>query len=969
MTRKHLPWLLPLALIMATSSCSGGLSCDCIDGGMQPIPGGFPQDSIVHNAVQARLTPHAIDFIESNVDELVTMFMPDGLDFPIDPTTQTIDLVGDVDICHPSGCMAHIELLSVDIIPTPPNILRAVAQVHFWIDGDLPLAIHFGLLCLCWDDCECNVQFDTAREGQPYNTFALNVVFDVDPTSRYTSIQILDAGLTDDIEDGDIRITNNNLCGLAVCNIAEWIKGLLIDQMVAPLMDTLDETLAEFTCRTCGDTGCPTGSTCDGSTPDDFCIWDASEECVPMQLGMEGRMDVGSLLASFSPGAEGMVDLLVNAGDYASVASDGLNLGVLGGLDAVEHNGCVSVAPVPCEGDGDCGAGYTCQAVDVTDMGIFSCRRCGVGCPAGSTPSEKCLPDDPLDTDFNPTALCLDDITGECVRISYCADGSGALQASAPASLGPVPIATGLQVDQFTHCVYCPTGTECSAGFSCSATGVCDDGAGTCETVTDDVMAVAGISETFLRRALYGFVDSGAACLEILPGLVPQLNTALFNLAAAPSLDNVVWGSQPLAMVLKPEVSYYSTTGLELDRLNSPEVSITDDPLLGISLNNVTIDLYAWVEETYSRFETVSMDLTLGVDLEVRDNMITPVIKNPVVTDVRVTNADLLEDDTAMLEVLFGGVIELAMGFLPPMDPIEIPEMEGFVLEVPDGGLGHVSQDGEDFLAIYAQLSLAPPAPPPPPASMVETSVRLLSASVPHVDEERGTAAQFAGCERPEFEVEFAASGAEPSGRPYEYRYRVDSSWWSDWSRNRTARVSRKAFVFQGKHELEVQARLAGDFRTEDPTPARLTLLVDGLEPSVTLERLRNGIVVHATDLVTPEEDLAVSWRVGQGAWASMTHPFVIDTTLLGDSDKDVQIRVVDEAGNTTTGTYSLRGRPPGTDDASSCGSCALTGEGPGVPAAALVLVMLGLLGLRTLAGRRGVSRRDAEGDREEVER
>lgn len=965
--KKHLPWIFPLALLVVTSSCSGGLSCDCIDGGMEPIPGGFPQESIVHNAAQARLTPHAIDFLESNVDDLVAMFVPDGLDFPIEPTTENIDMVGDVDICHPSGCMAHIELLGVDIIPTPPNILRAVAQVHFWIEGNLPLAIHPGVLCWCWEDCECNVQFDTADSGQPYNTFALNVVFDVDPVSDYTSISIVDAGITDEIEDGDIDITNNNFCGAAVCAIAGWLKGLLIDQMMDPLMDTLDETLAEFTCRTCGETGCPEGSTCDGENPDDFCIWDASGECVPMQLGMEGRMDMGSLLASFSPGAEGEVDLLINAGDYADVAGDGVNLGVLGGLNAVEHNACVRIAPVACDGDGDCGAGFTCQDVDTSDLDVFACRRCGSGCPDGSTPSEKCLPEDEDDTDFNPTAVCIDDASGECVPLRYCADSSGVLQAAGQAPLGPVPIATGLQVDQFEHCVYCPTGTECSGVYTCSSAGVCEDADGVCETVTEDVMAVAGISETFLRRALYGFVDSGAACLEILPGLVPQLNTSLFNLAAAPSLDNVVWGNQPLAMVLKPEVAYYTSTSMELDRLNSPDITVGDDPLLMIQLNNVTIDLYAWVEETYSRFETVSMDLILAVGLDVQDNMITPVIRDPVVRDVRISNADLLEDDTAMLEVLFGGVIELAMGFLPPLDPIEIPELEGFVLQVPDGGVGHVEQGGEDFLALYAQLDLAAPAPPPPdleatPRTPVETSVKILEATIPPVDVERGTAAQFARCERPEFLVEFSATGGarEDEGRPYEYRYRVDGSWWSSWSRDTTAVISRKAFVFQGKHDLEVQARVAGLWNTADTTPATTELMVDGLEPSLTIERRRDELVVHPADLVTPTEALDVSWRLGGGQWVPLEHPHVIDVSAYLDSDETVQISVVDEAGNVTQGEYGLRGRPPGTDDTSSCGSCALTGEGRRTPMAALVLVVLGLLGLH-LRRRRGGRKEDEE--------
>jgi hypothetical protein len=438
-------------------------------------------------------------------------------------------------------------------------------------------------------------------------------------------------------------------------------------------------------------------------------------------------------------------------------------------------------------------------------------------------------------------------------------------------------------------------------------------------------------------------VDSGAACLEILPGLIPQLNTALFNLAAAPSLDNVVWGSQPMAMALKPEISYHATPGIEMDRLSSPDVFVGDDPLLQIQLNNVEIDMYAWVEETYSRFETVSMDLTVGVGLEVRDSMITPVLRDPVVHDVRVSNTDLLEDDTEMLETLFGGIIELAMGFLPPLDPIEIPELEGFVLEVPDGGLAHVSDAGEDFLSLYAMLDFAPDGGGGSPGPSVETAVEIVESTVPPVDEAAGTAAQYARCEKPEFVVRFSASGGS-GDRPYEYRYRVDGSWWSEWSRNETALVSRRAFVFQGRHDLEVQARVAGDWRSEDPTPAAVELLVDGLGPDVAFARNRDMLDVEVSDLVSSVDAIEVFYQVaGSDAWQRLEPPYSIDLSALGDGDLVVEIEAVDEAGNVGHGEYSIRGRPPGTDDPSDCGSCALTGQGGRLPLVGLLLVLLAL--------------------------
>jgi len=334
------------------------------------------------------------------------------------------------------------------------------------------------------------------------------------------------------------------------------------------------------------------------------------------------------------------------------------------------------------------------------------------------------------------------------------------------------------------------------------------------------------------------------------------------------------------------------------------------------------------------------------------------VLRDPVVHDVRVTNVDLLEDDTEMLETLFGGIIELAMGFLPPLDPIEIPELSGFVLEVPDGGLAHVSDAGEDFLTMYALLDFAPDGGGGSPGPSVETAVEILESSVPPVDEAIGTAAQYARCEKPTFLARFTASGGESDGRPYEYRYRVDGSWWSDWSRNQTARISRRAFVFQGRHDLEVQARVSGDWRSEDQTPAVVELLVDGLGPDVSFERSRNVLDVKVSDLVSSAESIDVFYQItGSDAWQRLEPPHSIDLSGLGDEDAVIEIEAVDEAGNVTHGEYSIRGRPPGTDDPSACGSCALTGEGGRLPLPGLVLVLLALAALHLGVSRRGGGR------------
>ena len=69
--------------------CSGGGGCGGCDG-MEPIPGGFPLDRRVENAVQMRMTPDGVTFLEDNVDQIVASAMGGTLLFEVPPTTQNM---------------------------------------------------------------------------------------------------------------------------------------------------------------------------------------------------------------------------------------------------------------------------------------------------------------------------------------------------------------------------------------------------------------------------------------------------------------------------------------------------------------------------------------------------------------------------------------------------------------------------------------------------------------------------------------------------------------------------------------------------------------------------------------------------------------------------------------------------------------------------------------------------------------
>ena len=75
------------------------------------------------------------------------------------------------------------------------------------------------------------------------------------------------------------------------------------------------------------------------------CLEADGKTCVP-KLGIEGNLDVGSLLSSFAPGLKANMDILAVTGGYAA-ADTGLSLGMLGGGQGDPHNSCVPVVAPP----------------------------------------------------------------------------------------------------------------------------------------------------------------------------------------------------------------------------------------------------------------------------------------------------------------------------------------------------------------------------------------------------------------------------------------------------------------------------------------------------------------------------------------------------------------------------------------------------------------------------------------------
>ena len=97
-----------------------------------------------------------------------------------------------------------------------------------------------------------------------------------------------------------------------------------------------------------------------GATPPSVnCVFDSEPtECVPTVLGIDGHIELGTLLASISPGTSGALDFVLASGGAMDPAPDddagangltdnGITLGMLGGALPQPQSPCVPAAPNP----------------------------------------------------------------------------------------------------------------------------------------------------------------------------------------------------------------------------------------------------------------------------------------------------------------------------------------------------------------------------------------------------------------------------------------------------------------------------------------------------------------------------------------------------------------------------------------------------------------------------------------------
>ncbi len=854
---RSLQWSLVAFFLVA---CGGGGCGGCEECGVSPIPGGFPIEERVSNSAQVRLTSSGIDFIEANSNDLVSLLLPDGLQFDIPRTETSADLTicePDIIVCPDNDCAINGEIEELILDPNEPNQLLATVRVRlqtFRCDasGDCSL----GALPIRLEHWACGggvlATIDTTPGSRPDIGITATINFETETElarNGYTRLVVTDAQLEEgrSLEDEDIDIEGD---GGIVGFLAGFLSGLIVDQVEGQVGDLLQGALDDQLCTTTTEYGCPTG-TCsdDPADPGSTCRFGAADgsgtctaggRCVPLLLGTDGEGDLGAaFLGGISPGTHAPGQFLLASGGDGEAVNDGMSLFMYGGF--IGTNADFSVTPA-----------------------------------------------------HNPCVPAID----------------------------PPPLPTIPRVNTFR---------------GNSAPGL-----------AEDPHLGIGLAESFLDHAGYGMYDAGLLCIGAGTNLAQELSTGLFSLVVQ-SLGRLVFpeDAAPLGIALRPQTPPDFTIGAGTE----------DDPILQIALDQMQMDFYVYSSERFIRFMTYEADLRIGINLRAEAGQLVPEIVElaPAEGTGRVFNTDdLLREDPETLATSMGLVLETAIGmFAGGIGAIDLPDIMGLQLQIPDGGIQGITDDGEAFLSIFANLAVAPS----PYTTKLDTRMQIVNAEIDPTSLALDTLGQG---EMPRVTLQVEALDV-PLETEVEYSVRVDGMPWSRWTTDTEIVLDDEtALLFQAKHTIEARARIAGEPGSVDESPAFQELIVDILPPEAELESAADGgTTVVAWDVVTKNEDLLVRYRaIGAEEWSEWTRQGDLGTLPVGE----LEVEVKDEAGNVGSASSSLiRGRP---NPAGGGCDCAVEGQGSSkAPFTALLLLAVFVIWRRRHGGVRP-ARKEARGPR-----
>lgn len=293
------------------------------------------------------------------------------------------------------------------------------------------------------------------------------------------------------------------------------------------------------------------------------------------------------------------------------------------------------------------------------------------------------------------------------------------------------------------------------------------------------------LSQQVMSDALYRVQQSGALCLELGSESVAQLESGVLA-TLLPSLALYTENkSVPLRVVVRPVNPPTVVVGEgTLDMNGQPR-----DPLLLLDWPQLELDVYALVEERYTRLFTIQADLKLPFALDVQGcDQLRPVVGNLMnaIQNVSVKNNELLAESPAALTNLVPSLLSLVEPQLARGLPsFALPDLQGFPFRVKlvrARGVGQITGTSTyNHLGLYARLY---PREEACPASLVAEEAALWLTS------RDGAIARITGL------------GTQ------EVSFRVDDGFWSTWRLPDSfgqAIIEHPRLTLPGAHVVEVR--------------------------------------------------------------------------------------------------------------------------------------------------------------------
>ncbi|HVV84131.1 MAG TPA: hypothetical protein VHE35_13745 [Kofleriaceae bacterium] len=454
-----------------------------------------------------------------------------------------------------------------------------------------------------------------------------------------------------------------------------------------------------------------------------------------------------------------------------------------------------------------------------------------------------------------------------------------------------------------------------------------------------------GIHQNQLDRFAYSAYDGGLLCLTVGTRTVSLLTSDTFGLFL-PSLTNLVDGTTaPMAIGIRPQSPPTIVLGKNTFVDDGMGGQTVGEPLLDLTFHGLELDFFAQVEDQYVRLFTLVADLHLPVGLQVDPTgAITPVLGDVMgaFSNLQVKNSRALTETPEELENIFPMLLDLALPQLAGgLGSFQVPSLGGLQISVSD----ITAVDNKTFMAIYGELRPAMMKPAP-----VETEATLVGLAAPPT-------AVFADARKWKRGLRPRATlrlGGSADAGDLEWSVRIDDGLWSAWSGEATRVVSSDRFWLQGKHTIEVSARRRGQPLSADPTPVVLEADFDTIAPEAVIEQDGDTIRIGGTDAVSAPDALTVRWRWPDGDW--QTAPAPVDVAAGGHAVADLQVEVIDEAGNVSPTRGSAAKPAPfhGAPGEGGCTCAAGSRPGDGLGFGAMALVVGLVLGRR--GGRAGSS-------------